>query len=187
MARRRGLLKGLVAAALATSCGWHAGLTPEAGIGRQVEGGPSVGVEVFDVHRDVLERDLEPILHTELTRAVTELVDAPLASPREATLLLRGEIVEYRRRGGIRSIDNRLLETAVRIRVRAELVRRSTGQRVGESTCSGPFRPSGRGTKASRHRPPPLPGPGRIQARASAKLPLQKPGGFPHPWTIRTP
>ena len=41
---------------------------------------------------------------------------------------LRAEILEYRRRGGVRNQDNELIETAVFVRARAELVERRTGR-----------------------------------------------------------
>jgi hypothetical protein len=68
-------------------------------------------------------RDLERELQLELTDSVTRLVEAPLVTPGRADYELRGTILDYARRGGIRSADNVLLETGVRITVRARLVR----------------------------------------------------------------
>jgi hypothetical protein len=82
----------------------------------------SVGVEIFD--NGSREPDLERDLHLVLSRSVRDLVHAPLVAPAEAELRLQGGILEYRRRGGIRSADNELLETGVGLTVEARLVDR---------------------------------------------------------------
>ena len=110
----------LALAALLSGCGWHAGLVAPGGA-------DTVGVEHFDLQLDVLERDLEPELQDALSRALIDLVDLRIADPRRSDLVVRGRIRDYRRRSGIRSPDHDLLETAVRITVEAELVRRSSG------------------------------------------------------------
>lgn len=127
MRRRKALLSLLVARlALAAAplalgtCGWHAGL--------QAPGGAtSVGIDVFTADRHILERDLEPRLNANMTRAFVDLLDIPLENPRRADLIIRGEILEYRRRAGTRSKDNDLLETGVLIEAEARLVDRRTG------------------------------------------------------------
>lgn len=119
-----GALLGL---ACATACGWHSGIEAPAGA-------QSVGVDVFPVtfesNRYVLERNLEPRFSVQLSRIVTDLIEAPLASPTKADLVVRGEILEYRRRGGVRTGGNELVETGVKIVARAELVDRRTGALV---------------------------------------------------------
>ena len=101
-------------------CGWRAGVVAP-------EGFDTVGVEVVTRTRDVLERGLEPRLTDELSQAVSDLVGMRLVRPGAADLVVRGEITEYRRRGGVRSGNNVLLESAVRITVRAELLDRKAG------------------------------------------------------------
>ena len=103
-----------------TGCGWHAGLeTPP--------GAETIGVEFFRLDDDVLQRDLEPELHDALTRAIADLVDLRLVDPQAADLVVRGRILDYGRRGGVRGKDHQLLETAVRISVEAQLERRRGG------------------------------------------------------------
>ena len=106
------------------SCGWHSGgLTPASAPSAR-----TVGVEVFWTHEKVLERDLEPDLQRELSRAASDLSGLALARVSEADVIVRGKIKEYRRRSGIRSPENQLLESGVRILVEAELVDRLTGE-----------------------------------------------------------
>jgi hypothetical protein len=109
-------------AALAPACGYSSGFL--------VEDPRTVAVEIFQ--NDSKERDLESELHAELTESMNRMVHAPLVSPSGADLLVRGTLLAYERRSGIRSPQNVLLETGVRISVRAQLVRRR-----------GPYRPGG--------------------------------------------
>lgn len=111
---RRALLAALLAG-LAGSCGYRAGL-----VGSEELNG-SIGVEIFT--NDSREPDIEKLLHERVTAAVRRLVDAPLVSPELADTVIRGRIVEYRRRNGIRNSDNDLLETGVRITLEARLLR----------------------------------------------------------------
>lgn len=106
------------------ACGWHSGLTVP-------EGARSVAVEAVTRKGDVLERGLEPELTAALSQAVVDWVDLPLASPAEADLIVRAEVLEFRRRGGVRNRQNELLETAVFVRASAELhdQRMHNGQR----------------------------------------------------------
>jgi hypothetical protein len=126
--RRRGSLRVPLLALLVLlgACGWRSGLPlpPDA---------DSVGVELFDPDPDVYERGLEPLLHEQLTRSVSDLVALPLRSPERADLVVRGRILEYRRRSGVRNEDNQLLESGVRVVIEAELVERTTGRRLGSS------------------------------------------------------
>ena len=109
-------------AALAPGCGYSSGFL--------VEDPRTVAVEIFQ--NDSKQRDLEAELHAQLTDSMNRMVHAPLVSPSGADLLVRGTLLAYERRGGIRSPQNLLLETGVRITVRAQLVRRR-----------GPYRPGG--------------------------------------------
>lgn len=105
----------LALAACSGACGYSAGL-------RVPEGVETVGVEVFG--NDSKLRDLELELHSALVDSTSRLVQAPIVDPREADLVLRGRVVEYRHRSGIRDPSNVLLETGVRIVVDVQLVRR---------------------------------------------------------------
>ena len=105
------------------ACGWHSGL------GVQAEG-QSIGVAAATRSGTVLERGLEPLLTDALSEAVVDWVGLPLASPSEADLVLRAEVLEYRRRGGVRNQDNELLETAVFVRARAQLFDRKSGREL---------------------------------------------------------
>ena len=107
-----GRLLACVAALLSSTCGWSTGVT----IPGEYK---SVGVEIF--RNESYLYDLERDLHREMTRSVANLVDAPLEDPKRADLVVRGEIESYSRRGGVRSLDNRLLETGLTLRVHAEL------------------------------------------------------------------
>ena len=48
----------------------------------------------------------------------------------EADLVVRAEVLEYRRRGGVRNRDNELIETAVFVRARAQLFDRKSGREL---------------------------------------------------------
>jgi hypothetical protein len=110
-------------AGMSAACGWHAGLVPPLGA-------RTVGVEFARREGHVLERGLEPLFTDALAEAVSNWVDVPLASPDEAELLVRSEILDYRRRSGVRNVENELVETAVFVRARAELIDRRTGRAV---------------------------------------------------------
>lgn len=105
----------------APGCGWHAGLVLP-------EGAHTVGVEIFDTARDLQERNLEPLLADAVTRSVIDLVRAPLVAPERADVVLRGRILDYRRRAGIRDAENRLIETGLLVSISAELVERRSGR-----------------------------------------------------------
>lgn len=96
----------------AAGCGYDAGL-------RVAEHHESVGIELFG--NESFERDLEPLLHEQMTRVLRDQSDAHLVDPREAQAVIRGTIQTYHRRGGIRNRDNQLLETGVYIEVEARL------------------------------------------------------------------
>jgi hypothetical protein len=115
----------LVLCSLYCACGWHAGLAAP-------EGARSVGVEAVQRDGKVLERGFEPELTDALSEAVVDWVDLPLVRSARADLVVRAEILEFRRRGGVRTPDNELVETAVFVRARAELFDRRLGRPVAE-------------------------------------------------------
>jgi hypothetical protein len=106
------------------ACSWHAGL-------RAPSGARTVGVEAARRDGKVLERGLEPLLTDALSEAVVDWVDLPLVAPADADLVVRSQILEYRRRGGVRRPDNELVETAVFVRASAELFDRRSGTALG--------------------------------------------------------
>jgi len=97
-----------------SGCGWHAGLLAPGGA-------QSIGVEVFETDRTLLERNLEPIVSGAITRAVSDLVQTPLAAPQRADIVVKGEILNYNRRSGARNSDNELVETGIYVLIRASL------------------------------------------------------------------
>jgi hypothetical protein len=107
--------------ALLAGCGWHAGIEAP-------PGARSIGIEAVRRNEHVLERGLEPLLTEQLSRSVSDWVALPLASPSQADLVVRGEILDYRRRSGVRNTQNELIETAVFIRAQAELFDRTSGR-----------------------------------------------------------
>jgi len=84
----------------------------------------------------LLERGLEPELTDALSRAVVDWVDLPLESPARADLVVRAEILDYRRRGGVRNVENELVETAVLVRASAELYDRRSGRVLGPAVIA---------------------------------------------------
>jgi len=119
-------MKWLIAAVLclsAASCGYSAGL-------RAPEGHNSIGLELFGNSSDL--RDLEADLYQAISLSMNQLVQSPLVAPDDADLVVRGRILEYRRRGGARDEKNLLQETGVRISLEAYLFNPSTGQQVGQ-------------------------------------------------------
>ncbi len=116
-------LGGLLLATVAGSCGYSTRMSA----GPDAE---TIGLEYFDNQSDL--RDIEAPLYDALSRAIVERVSAPLVAPERADLVVRGTVLEYERRGGIRSTTNRLLETGVRLQVRAWLFDRVAGLAVGQ-------------------------------------------------------
>lgn len=112
MRRWLGLALGLC---LAAGCGYSSGFVLPEGIG-------SIGVEIFDNTSKV--RDLEGAMHDYLTESLRSRTEAHLVPPSLAELVIRGRVVDYARRSGIRNRENQLLETGVEITVEAQLVRR---------------------------------------------------------------
>ncbi len=111
-----------LACLFAVSCGYSSGL-------RVPEGHESVGLEVF-ANPSAL-RNLEGDVYRALSASMTQLVSTPLVAPDDADLRVRGRIIEFRRRGGVRDENNRLQETGNRVTVEAWLETPS-GTRVGE-------------------------------------------------------
>ena len=99
---------------LGSACGYHTGIVLPEGQG-------SVAITLF--HNDSKLRDLEAPLNAALAQSVERLLDTRLTAPERADLVVRGRILSYEKRGGIRSKENQLLETGVIISVEAELVR----------------------------------------------------------------
>jgi hypothetical protein len=85
----------------------------------------------------VLERGLEQRFTDALSRRVSDWVDLRIASPSEADLVVQSKVLEYRRRRGVRSVDNELVESAVLVRVEASLVDRRTGAVVAGPVQTG--------------------------------------------------
>jgi hypothetical protein len=94
------------------ACGYSTGLTLP-------QGRHSVAVAIFG--NDSKLRDLEQDLNYELGAAAERLIDARLARPDQADVVIRGRILQYDRRGGIRSNTNILLESGIQITVEAQL------------------------------------------------------------------
>jgi hypothetical protein len=119
----------MLAAVLGSSCGYEAGL-------HVAERHSSVGVEIFG--NDTPERDLERPLHDQMTRAIRDLTDTRIESPSRAEVFIRGTIKVFQRRGGVRSADNKLLETGIYIEVEATLIDRRSGRALGPPKRAGP-------------------------------------------------
>lgn len=124
-----GLALGALGFALGLAgCGWHTSLAPP-------PGKSTVAVEIFSVAASpeaVPQRDLEPELHAQISRAVSDLVQARLVPAEAADVIVRGRLTAYRRRGGVRSAENELLESGVRVAVEAWLVDGRTGETIGK-------------------------------------------------------
>lgn len=114
----RRLLVALLLGLATAGCSWHSGLTAPPGV-------DSIGLDVFE--NQTLERDLEPRLAEALSTALSQFVAAPLVRPSRADAVVRGNVTSYRRRWGVRTVDNQLQETGVQIVVNASLVDRRSG------------------------------------------------------------
>jgi len=124
---RVGILGTLLGAAalavgLGGGCGYSTGIRVADRMG-------SVGVTYFG--NKTLEPDVERPMQDALTASIRSLTDLPLADPGQAEVILRGVILEYRRRGGIRSSDNELLETGLYIEAEAGLYDRRSDRPLG--------------------------------------------------------
>lgn len=108
----RALWLGWFVAAL-SSCGYTTGLT----LGPDYH---SVGLEIFG--NDTPEPDLELGLHRALTQATRNMLDARLLDPDRSQLVVRGRLIRFQRRAGLRSPENVWMEGGVWITAEAELV-----------------------------------------------------------------
>ncbi len=108
-----GIAVSIVLAAAMAACGYHTGLTVPDGM-------RTVGVEFFGNEGPL--RDVEVQLQSELAQAVERMVPVRIVDPTHADMIVRGRVLDYSKRGGIRSEDNKLLETGIRITVEASLV-----------------------------------------------------------------
>jgi hypothetical protein len=122
------ILAVLLVTGIAGSCGYETGL-------RVADKHASIGVEIFG--NESHERDIERPLHEQITRAVRDLTDAPLEDPSHAEVIIRGTLRQFRRRGGVRSEDNKLLETGVYIEAEASLIDRRSGRALGPPKVAG--------------------------------------------------
>ncbi len=129
-----GALRTVVLAALAIAgfvlqgCGYSTGL-------RAADRIRTVGITVFG--NQTLERDLERRFQDEISRAVRSLTDVPIQPPARAEFLVRGTVTDFRRRGGIRSPENRLLETGVYVEIEAALIDRASDRALGPPRRAG--------------------------------------------------
>lgn len=121
-------LAALACALSLAACGWRTGL----GDGLPADG--TVAVQFLD------NRTRVPDLELEITRALTDaLIDRVGRRPdhpADAEYVVRGAILDYERRSGVRTRENALLETGVRIEVQVELVRRADGAVLSEANRS---------------------------------------------------
>lgn len=123
----RALVICLLPGALA-ACGYSTGLVAP-------EGATSVGVEIFGNVSYV--RDIELELTQLVAARVSDLVAVPLTTPSEADVVIRGSIVDYYRRTGVRTLDNTLLEQGLRVQIVGELVDRRTGEVISRTAPGG--------------------------------------------------
>jgi len=121
------VLASLAAALAAGACGYSNNL-------RVASRYPSVGIEIFG--NDSFVRDIEVPLNNQMTLALRDISDARLVEPSRADAFVRGRVISYTRRAGIRSPDNLLLETGVRIEVEAELFKRGSLEPVRRARAS---------------------------------------------------
>ncbi len=108
------------------------GLQPRVAMGPEPR---SIGVEIFA--NDSREPDLERTLHKEISRAVQQYIEGDLRRPSQADLVIRGRILEWRTRGGVRDRENILREQGVTILLQGELVDRLSGE-----VMAGPLKES---------------------------------------------
>jgi len=92
----------------------------------------TIGVEIFG--NSSPEPGLEANFASHMSGALVDFVALGFEAPDKADLVIRGEMTGYRRRNGIRSQDNDLLEGSVRIEVRADLIARATEEVLASAT-----------------------------------------------------
>lgn len=98
------------------------------------EGQQRIGVELF-ANQTVLP-DLERQLHSSVTRAVREYTGSELVQPGRAQSIVRGIVLNYRRRGGIRTAQNVWQEAGVIIDAEASLVDASSGELLARARAN---------------------------------------------------
>lgn len=118
------LLIGLLSLA---ACGYRMGLVLP-------EGQRQVGVRFFS--NDSLLPDLERDLYAAVTRALRDRTEAELVRPDKAKVVVSGRILDYRRRGGIRSSENQWQESAVIIEVESTLTEVSSGEELSRTRAT---------------------------------------------------
>jgi len=116
-------LGSLLLASLA-SCGYTSGI-------RLPADARTIGVTVFDNlgPQPEVERDLFACLSSQANR----MIDAELVAPQNADLVIRGEIVEYRRLHGILNKEGQLQQSGVRLILRAWIEDQRLGVRIGDT------------------------------------------------------
>ena len=124
---------GLVALALATSavgpsCGYSAGLAPARPGGAETR---SIGAEIFG--NQTLLPNLERGLHEALSTAARRHANMTLVSPERADVVIRGDVVDFRRQQGARTTGNRFVEARDVVTVDATLVDRASGEVVART------------------------------------------------------
>lgn len=114
---------GLVLSLGLGSCGYTHGV-------RLPAGAESVGVEVFGNLSEFpsVERELFACLSDE----AGHMVQGKLIAPQRAEIVIRGNILDYRRLLGVQTKDAELLSSGVQINLQAWLVDTRAGERIGE-------------------------------------------------------
>lgn len=107
----------LIVVSVLQGCGYSTGLAVK-------ERHRTIGLAVFG--NQSYERDIERLFYDEMARALRDTCDATLVDPADADVVVHGDVLAYRRRSGIRSPENKLLETGVYIQVRASLQERGS-------------------------------------------------------------
>lgn len=128
------LRRCLLAAAAASlalpiaSCGYSAGLAPERASGAETR---TIGVEIFG--NQTLLPNLERGLHEALSTAARRHANLTLVSPERADVVIRGNVVDFRRQQGARTTGNRFVEARDVITVDATLLDGPSGEVVART------------------------------------------------------
>jgi hypothetical protein len=121
-----GVVAALVCSVLAACSGWRIGS------GTALPAEATVGVQFLD------NRTWVPDLEIEVTRILTDAVIDHVGRrpdhPSSADYVVRGAVIDYARRAGVRTRENQLLETGVTIGIEVELVRKSDGVVVSRAS-----------------------------------------------------
>lgn len=111
-----------------TGCGYRAGLAPALGEDRPTS---TIGIEIFG--NESMVPNLERRLHAELSGSARRHTSLELIAPGSADLVIRGEILGFRRQAGARTGNNRAVETRDIVTVEATLMDRARGVAVGRT------------------------------------------------------